>query len=135
LLISDVRHNIEFEEYPHTSNEGIAYVYNVSGWNGETAKKTFALINVQYSLGHPSNVKKNIFCNYFACHVHREYRSCQGIKVCEFADPWLFEQHTQVNFNENVYQRVFDQHESMSDNFELRYLYRMSFVFVFIRCN
>jgi len=98
-------------------------------------KKTFALINVQYSLGHPGNVKKNIFCDYFACHVHREYRSCQGIKVCEFADPWLFEQHTQVNFDENVYQRVFDQHESMSDNFELRYLYRMSFSFAFIRCN
>jgi len=61
LLISDVRHNIEFEEYPHTSNEGIAYVYNVSGWNGETAKKTFALINVQYSLGHPGNVKRTFF--------------------------------------------------------------------------
>ncbi|CAI2193689.1 7859_t:CDS:2, partial [Funneliformis geosporum] len=53
LKIWDIEYYFEFNEYPRTSEIGVATVYNIDGWDISKIKNIFKLRNVQYSLGDP----------------------------------------------------------------------------------
>ncbi|CAG8817450.1 16336_t:CDS:1, partial [Gigaspora margarita] len=48
-IVAKIKHRLEFEEYPETSEDGIACIYNVAVMNTEKALEIFDLKNIQYS--------------------------------------------------------------------------------------
>ncbi|CAG8674024.1 1947_t:CDS:2, partial [Paraglomus brasilianum] len=87
LIIDQVNHYVEFNEYPQTSETGVATVYDVSAWEPEEARKAFALKNIQYSIGD------------------------LGVKACEYASQELHTPHTEVDFEGQLFKHLFDAHE------------------------
>ncbi|CAG8667545.1 324_t:CDS:2 [Cetraspora pellucida] len=93
-----VYHTLTPIEYPETSLEGVAYVYNVEGWDEPLA----AFKDIQYSIGKPGGEYK-VMCSYLGVEVKCEIQTCQGSKLCEFAANELHNQaHQCVNINSNL---------------------------------
>ncbi|RIB23103.1 hypothetical protein C2G38_902976 [Gigaspora rosea] len=59
-----IYHTLTPIEYPETSLEGIAYVYNVEGWEEPLA----AFKDIQYSIGKPGGEYK-VMCPYLGVEV------------------------------------------------------------------
>ena len=132
LIIDQVNHYVEFNEYPQTSETGVVTVYDVSAWEPEEARKAFALKNIQYSIGDPGN-KKSIFsnCQFLGVDTTKEYRTCQGVKACEYASQELHTPHTEVDFEGQLFKRLFDAHEYSISKQTLGYVGRV-LVYIFI---
>ncbi|CAG8849739.1 29482_t:CDS:1, partial [Racocetra persica] len=100
ITAQEIEYQLEFQEYPRTSNTGVATVYNISTFEDENqqiatkVQDAFALKNIQYAYGDPGNIKKSIKCPFLGVKTRREYRTCQGIKVCECASSDLEVSHT-----------------------------------------
>ncbi|RIB14930.1 hypothetical protein C2G38_2039787 [Gigaspora rosea] len=96
-------------EYPETNPDGVAYVYNVEGWEEPLA--------IQYSIGKPG-VEYKVMCPYLGVEVKREMRTCQGSKLCEFAASELHNQTHQcvVDINSDLMMQI--SHEISSSNME-----------------
>jgi hypothetical protein len=112
--VETLNYFLEFQEYPITSENGTATIYNVSGWNTDDAKKTFKLHNIQYSIGNPGKISE-VYCKFLGVKCCVEQRTCQGIKICKFASPSLLENtHTHVDFEDEIYKEVFESSELSS---------------------
>jgi len=83
-------------------------------------KDIFKLRNLQYSLGDPgkmSNVKNHPF---LGTSCKREFRTCQGVKICKFASHQILEgKHTAVDFENEYYKELFNQEEYTSREYAL----------------
>ncbi|CAG8781389.1 4329_t:CDS:10, partial [Cetraspora pellucida] len=75
-----VNHVLTPIEYPATSPEGVAYIFNVEGWEESLA----VFKDIQYSIGKPGGEYK-VMCPYLNVEVKREMHTCQGSKLCEFS--------------------------------------------------
>ncbi|CAG8844710.1 20751_t:CDS:2, partial [Gigaspora margarita] len=98
LSVDQIEYFLEFQEYPKTSSTGVASVYNVSGWKPDDAKKAFGIANLQYSYGNPRTIRSIKKCPFLGVSICKTYRSCLGVKVCEFSSPELNIEHTFVDF-------------------------------------
>ncbi|KAF0341943.1 hypothetical protein F8M41_016170 [Gigaspora margarita] len=68
-------------EYPPTSEDGIAIVYNIEAWNNNS--EAF-MSNIQYKLGRPCGGGDNsTYCPFLESSVKKSYYTCQGVKICE----------------------------------------------------
>ncbi|RIB15098.1 hypothetical protein C2G38_2320518 [Gigaspora rosea] len=96
LAVKEIIHSLTPIEYPPTSEEGIAIVYHIDGW--ENVDSTF--VDVQYSMGKPSGQNRTT-CYYLGdVTVTKKDRTCQKIKLCEFASSELQEmQHKSCIFS------------------------------------
>ncbi|GBC37792.2 hypothetical protein GLOIN_2v1545568 [Rhizophagus irregularis DAOM 181602=DAOM 197198] len=97
-------------EYPDTSSEGVATVYNVTGWKNHTD----AFSDIQYSTngsGGTTNIQE---CPFFGgIPVKKNQRKCQGIKFCQFTDPELVNQeHCSVDFDSEIFQHYTQQNNN-----------------------
>ncbi|PKK73608.1 hypothetical protein RhiirC2_823058 [Rhizophagus irregularis] len=97
-------------EYPDTSSEGVATVYNVTGWKNHTD----AFSDIQYSTngsGGTTNIQE---CSFFGgIPVKKNQRKCQGIKFCQFTDPELINQeHCSVDFDSEIFQHYIQQNNN-----------------------
>ncbi|CAG8568722.1 21798_t:CDS:2, partial [Racocetra persica] len=88
-------------EYPKTSLTGVASIYNVSGWDPNEAKQAFGIANIQYSYRNPGNIQQIQKCLFLGVSVHKNYHSCQGIKIYEFSSPELNVVHTSIDLKIN----------------------------------
>ena len=83
-------------------------------------KDIFKLRNLQYSLGDPgkmSNVKNHPF---LGTSCKREFRTCQGVKICKFASHQILAgKHTAVDFENEYYKELFNQEEYTSREYAL----------------
>ncbi|CAB4479109.1 unnamed protein product [Rhizophagus irregularis] len=100
----------ELEKYPETSSEGVATVYNVTGWKNHTD----AFSDIQYSTngsGGTTNIQE---CPFFGgIPVKKNQRKCQGIKFCQFTDPELVNQeHCSVDFDSEIFQHYTQQNNN-----------------------
>ncbi|CAG8649329.1 10773_t:CDS:10 [Gigaspora margarita] len=120
LTVDQVEYYLEFQEYPKTSSIGVASVYNISGWDINDAKKTFGISNIQYAYGDPGNI-----------------RSIK--KLCEFGSTTLNIEHTSVDFEDQLYKRIFDANEFSVNTFTLKQAYNTPCSYINpttnIRCN
>ena len=89
LESTDINYHLEFQEYPRTSEEGVVAIYNVSGWDVSKAKATFALKNLQYSIGYPGTQGLVNNCHFLGVECNKEYRTCNGIKFCKYLNDEL----------------------------------------------
>ncbi|CAG8543277.1 15933_t:CDS:10, partial [Cetraspora pellucida] len=84
-----IYHTLTSIEYPETSSEGVAYVYNTEGWED------------------PLTAFKNVMCPYLGVEVKHEMRTCQGSKLCEFGAHELYNQtHQCVDINSDLMMRI-----------------------------
>ncbi|CAG8663535.1 10229_t:CDS:10, partial [Racocetra persica] len=94
FCINKIQHSLIPIEYPPTSSEGIAIIYNISKWND---------YNIQYNMGDGGG-NKIIEYEYLGCKVNKSVRMCTGAKVCEFVSSELKEtQHSEVNADIDFY--------------------------------
>ncbi|RGB24156.1 hypothetical protein C1646_773484 [Rhizophagus diaphanus] len=76
LVVNDIEFHLELQEYPRTSEDGVAYVYSVSAFDHKKAREFFSLKNIQYamdskklnsshdSVNFETNTYKNIYNTY-----------------------------------------------------------------------
>jgi hypothetical protein len=115
-----VEYHFEFKEYPRTSEIGVATIFNVAGWNVTNARKTFKLRNIQYSVGDPGKMSDVKNHSFLGTSCKREFRTCQGVKICKFASAQVLEgEHTNVDFENEYYKELFSQGEYNSREFTL----------------
>ncbi|CAG8692986.1 33977_t:CDS:2, partial [Gigaspora margarita] len=114
-IVVKIKHRLEFEEYPETSEDGVAYIYNVAGMDTEKALEIFDLKNIQYSYK-DRTTRKSVYCLFLTTKVYKETRTCRGIKMCQFAAPELVTMmHTSVHFANNLFKKIFEANELSSD--------------------
>ncbi|CAG8854709.1 33536_t:CDS:2, partial [Gigaspora margarita] len=114
-IVTKVKYRLEFEEYPETSEGGVACIYNVTGMDPNKALEIFDLKNIQYSYKEGTS-RESIYCPFLKTKVYKETRTCRGIKICQFAAPELATMtHTSVNFNDNLFKKIFDANELLLD--------------------
>ncbi|CAG8740913.1 3395_t:CDS:10, partial [Gigaspora margarita] len=87
-IVSKIKYRLEFEEYPETSKDGVACVYNVAGMDTEKALEIFDLKNIQYAYK-DGITRESVYCHFLKTKVYKETRTCRGIKICQFAAPEL----------------------------------------------
>ncbi|CAG8810773.1 21969_t:CDS:1, partial [Racocetra persica] len=87
-IVTKIKYQLEFEEYPETSEEGVACIYNVTGMNIEKAKEIFDLKNIQY-LYKDGTVRESVYCPFLQTKVYKETQKCNSIKMCQFVAPEL----------------------------------------------
>lgn len=115
-------------EYPPTSENGVAIIFHIDGWQNADAAFTDVNINlnyifllfkiiiliisffkkkIQYSMGKPCG-QHNTTCSYLGdISVTKKDRTCQGIKICEYADSELLKMnHTIVDFDSDLRLKV-----------------------------
>ncbi|CAG8646134.1 6308_t:CDS:2, partial [Cetraspora pellucida] len=100
LSVDQVEYFLEFQEYPKTSPTGVA--------SPDKAKQAFGIANLQYSYGNPGNTRLIQKCPFLGVPVHKTYRSCHSVKVCEFSSPELNIEHTSVDFEDQLYKKIFE---------------------------
>ena len=111
-MVSEVHYYLEFQEYPNTSENGFASVYNVSGWDEKEAREAYAMSNIQYSYGSNGTIRVIKNCDFFSgLKVIKEQRQCLSVKMCEFASKELDVGHTSVDFTKSLYKNTFDANE------------------------
>ncbi|CAG8561079.1 4863_t:CDS:2 [Gigaspora margarita] len=99
LCINEIQYSPIPIEYPPTSLEGTAIIYNISGWNDYNT----AFSDVQYNMGDIGG-KKNYRCEFLGCKVNKSVRICTGAKVCEFVSSKSKEtQHTEIDESIDFY--------------------------------
>ncbi|RGB36128.1 hypothetical protein C1646_758509 [Rhizophagus diaphanus] len=94
LSVSEIIYSVFPIEYPKTSPQGVATIFNISGWSNLMA----CFNDIQYSIygsGGSITIKD---CPFFGVSVKKDVRKCQGIKHCSFSDvDFLKEQHNEVD--------------------------------------
>uniref|UniRef100_U9T8I9 Uncharacterized protein n=1 Tax=Rhizophagus irregularis (strain DAOM 181602 / DAOM 197198 / MUCL 43194) TaxID=747089 RepID=U9T8I9_RHIID len=87
-------------EYPDISLEGVATIFNVTGWKNHMD----AFSDVSGS----SNIKE---CPFFGgISVKKDKRKCQGIKFCQFSDQeFVNQEYCSVDFNSKTF-KTYTQH-------------------------
>ncbi|CAG8843781.1 34031_t:CDS:2, partial [Racocetra persica] len=98
LTVDQVEYYFEFQEYPKTSETGVASIYNVSGWKPDDAKNTFRISNIQYAYSDP--------------------RTIRSIQKCPFLATLNIE-HISVNFEDQLHKNIFDANKFSVDTFTL----------------
>ncbi|CAG8852004.1 30656_t:CDS:2, partial [Gigaspora margarita] len=113
------KYYLEFQEYPKTSETGVASIYNVSSWKPDDVKNTFGISNIQYAYGDPGTIRSIQKCPFLDVPVKKTYCSCLSVKVCEFGSATLDIAHTSVNFEDQLYKNIFNTNEFSVDIFTL----------------
>ncbi|CAG8815801.1 12775_t:CDS:10, partial [Gigaspora margarita] len=105
-IVMKVKYRLEFEEYPETSEDSVACIYNVTGMDSNKALKIFDLKNIQYSYKEGTTCK-SIYCSFLKTKIYKEIRTCHSIKMCQFAAPELATMtHTTVTFDDNLFKKI-----------------------------
>ncbi|CAB4430515.1 unnamed protein product [Rhizophagus irregularis] len=105
LVINDIEFHLELQEYPRTSDEGVACVYNVSALDQEKSRNYFSLKNLQYAV---DSVTKNM-------------RKCHGVKMCSHSAEELNSSHVSVDFETNVYKNIYNTYEHSIEKYTLNF--------------
>ncbi|CAG8779611.1 17622_t:CDS:2, partial [Racocetra persica] len=114
-IMAKVKYHLEFEEYPETSDDGVACIYNVASMDPEKALEIFDLKNIQYSYKE-GTARESVYCPFLKTKVYKETRACYSIKICQFAASELVTMtHTSVNFDDNLFKKIFDANELSLD--------------------
>ncbi|CAB4418704.1 unnamed protein product [Rhizophagus irregularis] len=113
MTVKTIIHSLTPIEYPPTSKEGVAIVYHVEGWNNVEE----AFTDIQYSMGKPCGQHTST-CSYLGdVTIEKKDRTCQGVKICEFANSELLEMnHELVNTDSDLQLKV--NKEMSEDNIE-----------------
>jgi len=103
LRVSRVIYTTVPVEYPDTSPEGVATVYNIAGWKNYAD----AFTDIQYSTNGSGGATHIQECPFFGgIPVKKNDRKCQGIKYCQFTSPELINQeHCSVDFDSEIFQQ------------------------------
>ncbi len=101
-----IEHHLEYQEYPRISEDGIAYVYNVSELDESKTKQMFSLKNLQYAVDGRSGTKYEFECEFLGVKATKNIRTCQGIKMCTYTSEELNSSHTFVDFENNIYKNI-----------------------------
>ncbi|CAG8730576.1 17924_t:CDS:2, partial [Racocetra persica] len=114
-IVAKVKYRLEFEEYPETSDNRVACIYNVAGMDPEKALEIFDLKNIQYSYKE-GTARKSVYCPFLKIKVYKKTQACRSIKICQFAASELVTMiHTSVNFDDNLFKKIFDANELSLD--------------------
>ncbi|PKC54668.1 hypothetical protein RhiirA1_447023 [Rhizophagus irregularis] len=112
LQVRKVIHTTTPVEYPETSPNGVATIYNITGWKNHMD----AFSDIQYSTngaGGSANIKEGPF--FGGISVKKDTRKCQGIKYCQFSNPEIINQeHCSVNFDSETFQNYTKQQNNNS---------------------
>ncbi|CAG8820044.1 17810_t:CDS:2, partial [Cetraspora pellucida] len=112
LTAKIVNHTLTPIEYPATSLEGVAYIFNIEDWKEPLA----AFKDIQYSIGKPCGEYK-VICPYLNVKVKRKMRTCQGSKLCVFsADEIQNETHQNVDINSDFMTKIAQEISSSNLN-------------------
>jgi hypothetical protein len=120
LEFSDLEYQVEFQEYPRTSINGVVTIYNVSGWDDTKARSMFSLKNIQYSIGSPGNLA-TVKCPYLGVKCVKEYRTCRGVKLCRYvSEDYKNMSHTKVDFGDERNKNIFELNELSIEELTIR---------------
>ncbi|GBC22818.2 hypothetical protein GLOIN_2v1773466 [Rhizophagus irregularis DAOM 181602=DAOM 197198] len=112
LQVRKVIHTTTPVEYPETSPNGVATIYNITGWKNHMD----AFSDIQYSTngaGGSANIKEGPF--FGGISVKKDTRKCQGIKYCQFSNPEIINQeHCSVDFDSETFQNYTKQQNNNS---------------------
>ncbi|GBC30835.2 uncharacterized protein OCT59_015971 [Rhizophagus irregularis] len=107
LSVPEVIHSALPIEYPKTSPQGVATIFNITGW----ANPITCFNDIQYSNNGTGGSTTIQNCPYFGVSVKKDVRKCQGIKHCSFADPnFINEQHNEVDMESETFIKL-NQHK------------------------
>ncbi|PKB94907.1 hypothetical protein RhiirA5_386365 [Rhizophagus irregularis] len=107
LSVPEVIHSALPIEYPKTSPQGVATIFNITGWANPMA----CFNDIQYSNNGTGGSTTIQNCPYLGVSVKKDVRKCQGIKHCSFADPnFINEQHNEVDMESETFIKL-NQHK------------------------
>ncbi|CAG8470824.1 14953_t:CDS:2 [Gigaspora rosea] len=119
-IVTKIKYRLEFEEYLETSEVGVACIYNVTGMDPEKAFEIFDLKNIQYSYK-DETTRESVYCPFLNANVYKETRTCRSIKMCQFVAPELLTiTYTSVNFEDNLFKKIFNANELSLDTNTLK---------------
>ncbi|CAG8807573.1 27788_t:CDS:2, partial [Racocetra persica] len=96
-------------KYPATSNEGVAYVFNI-----KPSDPIAPFNDIQYSMEGGGGSNK-INCPYLNCCVKKVVRKCTGVKICEYTENELRNSsHCEVDENKDFF--MINQPRRKNDN-------------------
>ncbi|UZO12218.1 uncharacterized protein OCT59_003766 [Rhizophagus irregularis] len=112
LQVRKVIHTTTPVEYPETSPNGVATIYNITGWKNHMD----AFSDIQYSTNGASGSANIKECPFFGgISVKKDTRKCQGIKYCQFSNPEIINQeHCSVDFDSETFQNYTKQQNNNS---------------------
>ena len=123
MIINDIEFHLEFQEYPRTSEEGVAFVYNVSAFEHEKAKKLFNIKNVQYAVDNKKGTTYEFECEFLGIRAIKNTRHCHGVKMCSYSAEELNFSHTSVDFENNTYKNIYNTYEHSIEKYTIKYVY------------
>ncbi|RGB31009.1 hypothetical protein C1646_671247 [Rhizophagus diaphanus] len=98
LVMKDFEFHLELQEYPRTSKEGVAYIYNVSALGHEEARNYFSFINIQYVVDNKSGSMYEFEYGFLRITATKNMRKCHGVKMCSHSAKELDSSHLSVDF-------------------------------------
>ncbi|CAB4430504.1 unnamed protein product [Rhizophagus irregularis] len=119
LVINDIEFHLELQEYPRTSDEGVACVYNVSALDQEKSRNYFSLKNLQYAVDCKSGSTYKFECKFLGTAVTKNMRKCHGVKMCSHSAEELNSSHVSVDFETNVYKNIYNTYEHSIEKYTL----------------
>ena len=120
MIVNDIEFHLEFQEYPRTSEEGVAYVYNVSAFDHEKTKEFFSLKNIQYAVDSKSGTTYEFECGFLGMKAMKNMRKCHGVKMCSHSAEELNFSHDSVNFETDTYKNIYNTYEHSIEKYTLK---------------
>lgn len=93
--MNDLEFHLELQEYPRSSEEGVAYIYNVSALGHEEARNYFSLKNIQYVVDSKSGSMYEFEYGFLRITSTKNMRKCHEVKMCPHSAKELDSSHLQ----------------------------------------
>ena len=120
LIINDIEFHLELQEYPRTSEEGVAYIYNVSTLNHNKAKDFFNLKNIQYAVDNKNGSLYEFECEFLGTNSVKNVRKCHGVKMYSHSAKELDSSHISVDFETNTYKNIYNTYKYSIEKYTLK---------------
>ncbi|CAB4480127.1 unnamed protein product [Rhizophagus irregularis] len=136
LIVNDIEFHLELQEYPRTSEDGVAYVYSVSAFDHKKAREFFSLKNIQYAMDSKSGMAYEFECGFLGIIAIKNMRKCHGVKMCSHSAEELNSSHDSVNFETNTYKNIYNTYEHSIEKYTINFFVVCSKTFCqFINCS
>ncbi|PKY51330.1 hypothetical protein RhiirA4_546495 [Rhizophagus irregularis] len=136
LVVNDIEFHLELQEYPRTSEDGVAYVYSVSAFDHKKAREFFSLKNIQYAMDSKSGTAYEFECGFLGIKAMKNMRKCHGVKMCSHSAEELNSSHDSVNFETNTYKNIYNTYEHSIEKYTINFFVVCSKTSCqFINCN
>ena len=119
-MVNDIEFYVELQEYPRTSRESVAYVYDISAFDQNKVRNFFSLKNLQYAIDNKNGSSYEANCEFLGTKVIKNMRKCHGVKMYSYSAEELKSSHTSVDFETNTYNNIYNTYKYSIQKYTLK---------------